>query len=200
MGGYDYTCTLRTRRRRARLKAERLAAAKVAKIARRVELDARRVAQGLPPAKTSTERARQCRAKKAQVKTEQWYSSGFLSRAEAKAFLVGLHPTAQERDIEAVLDRLQADCHRWQLHFNKFVLTHGIEQARLQRAIFEQVMETKFGDDCECITAAIQVAEKQGTLVIDASLHPRQQYQIRLLWLDQSQVKWREGNLLNCAA
>src|SRR5208283_2147272 len=137
VGRYDYTSTLRSRRRRARLRAQREAAAKAAKLSRRAELDAKRAARGLPPSKTSTERARETRARQAEWGTRKWYSSGFSSRTEAKAFLLGLHPTAQEKDIEAALDRLQSSCLNWQLNFNKFVLMYGVERARLQRAILE---------------------------------------------------------------
>jgi hypothetical protein len=69
---HDYTITARSRKRRARLKAEgeaakliadqqAEAAATVAKEARKVELAAARAAQGLPPAMTSTERSKRTR-------------------------------------------------------------------------------------------------------------------------------------------
>jgi hypothetical protein len=68
----DYSITARSRKRRARLKAEREAAkliadqaaeaaATVAKEARKTELAATRAAQGLAPVMTSTERSRRTR-------------------------------------------------------------------------------------------------------------------------------------------
>lgn len=200
MSGHDYTSTQRSQRRRAKLRAERQAAKRAAKLARRAELDARRAARGLPPAMTSTERARLCWEREAQIKTEQWYSAPALSRAEAEQFLKSAHPEETADRVDRLLRVLEDGCRRYELWLNKFVLTYGVEQARLQRAIFEQVMESNFGGDCDRISDAIRIAEKQEMIEIDASLHPSQQYQMRLLWLDQSQVKWGSGNLLNCAA
>ena len=199
-GNHDYTITERSRRFRAKKRAERKAAERAAKLARRAELDAKRAAKGLPSVMTSTERARLCRERKVLIKTEQWYSGPALSRAEAEQFLKDAHPEETTGRVDQVLRILEDGCRRYDLNLNKFVLTQGFELARLQRAIFEQVMESRFDGDCDCIPAANRIAEKLETLEIDASLHPSQQYQMRLLWLDQSQVKWGSGSLLNRAA
>ncbi len=164
----DYTITERSRRFRAKKRAEREAAKRAAKLARRAELDARRAARGLPPAMSSTERARLCRERKAQIKTEQWYSAPALTREEAEQFLKSAHPEETTDRVDQVIRVLKDGCRRYDFRLNKYVLTHGFEQARLQRAIFEQVMESRLGGDCDRILAAIRIAEKQKTLEIDA--------------------------------
>jgi hypothetical protein len=203
MGGYDYTRTERTRRRRARLKAERLEAEKAARAIKRVALDAARIARGLPPAKSSTERARETRARQAKarevVRTESWYSPPFTNYLEARQYLTAARPGVAALAIEALLDSVREGCERYELHFNKFTVTRGIEAARIKRAVLHQVLETRFCGDCTYLGAAMKEADQQINIQLGAD-HPNAQYQERQRLLDIAQIMFREGGFLNNAA
>lgn len=189
-----------TARRVARWRERKRAAAKeverLAKAAHREMLDQRRREKGLPPVKDSTTRARECRERQAQVKTEQWYSAPALSLTEARQFLKDTYPEQSDERIDQTLRALEDACHRWDIRLNKFVCRKGVAEVRLRRAIFGQVMEKCFQDDCDHIKQGMQIAEQQATLDIDATAHLNQQYNERLMWLDLSQHKWGKGELL----
>jgi hypothetical protein len=197
MGNHDYTCTQRTRRRRDRLKTQRLVAEKAARAARRIELDALRATKGLPPAKTVAQRSAEHRARRALVRTEQWYSAGFATRAEAKAFLNDHDPTATNKDVEALLDRTQDACHRWKLHFNKFVLTYGVPAARTARAIVDQILDERYQGDLDKLEQAMKEAEGSTDIELAAEAHPTENYQRRQTVFDLSQHRLGDGQLLS---
>jgi hypothetical protein len=201
VGGYDYTSTLRTRRRRARLKAERLEAVRAAKMARRIELDRKRAAMGLPPAKTSTERARECRERQAAgeqiIRTQSWYSPSFRDWREAKAYLTGLKPGVPEQAIENVLEVTHREAQKWQLFWNRFVTTNGTQAARVKRAILWQILDVRFGGDMTHIKAAMKQAQTRLDITTTEGAHPTQVYQEKGLALDMSQIMLREGGILN---
>lgn len=203
MGGYDYTRTARTRRRRARLKAERLGAEKARKIVHRAELDRRRIAKGLPPVKNSTERARETRARQAAarevIRAQSWYSPPFTNYLEAKQYLTAARPGDAAAAIEALLDSVREDCERYELHFNKFTVTRGVEAARIKRAMLHQVLETRFGGDCTHLGAAMKEADQQNNIQ-QGDDHPTGQYQERQRLLDMAQIIFRKGGSLNNAA
>ena len=198
---YDHTITARSRRFRARVRAEQEVARKAARIARRVELDRKRAATGLPPAKTSTERARECRERQAAVeqviRTQSWYSPPFRDWHEAKAYLMSVRPDVPEQAIEDTLEVTRRDAQKWKLFWNRFVVTHDIAQARIARAILWQILDVRFGGDMTHIKAAMKQAETRLDITTTEGGHPTQVYQEKALALDMSQIMLREGGILN---
>jgi hypothetical protein len=180
-----------TRRWRERQKAKREAAEKVAKIARRAELDAKRAAKGLPPIKSSTERAAECRARQAaaetKVRTESWWSAPALTRLEAEAFLKERHPEETEERIDQLISFSDELCRKHSLIMNKFCLTHGIEAMRIQRAILWQIWNRLDADhDVDRLPEAMRQAEGQEEIQIDKTAHPHAQRQETQTALDFS--------------
>jgi hypothetical protein len=119
-----------------------------------------------------------------------------MPESEVAGFLKALHPNEGEDRINQAVQFLLDGCRRWDLRLNKLLCRNGVTATRLARAIFEQMMETKFQGDCNHILAAITLAEQQTELVIDPNAHPTLQRQERDFWLDTSQVKWGQGSLL----
>jgi hypothetical protein len=198
---YDHTITARSRRFRARVRAEQEVARKAARIARRVELDRKRAAAGLPPAKTSTERARECRERQAAIeqaiRTQSWYSPPFRDWHEAKAYLMSVRPDVPEQAIEDTLEVTRRDAHRWELSWNRYLVTKGVEAARTARAVLFQILETKFEGDLTHIEAAMKEAETRTDIKPDGDAHSAERYRDRQMALDMSQIMLREGGILN---
>ena len=128
-------------RHKARLRAERQAADQAAKVAHRTALDAARVAKGLPPVQTSTQRSIERRARlareaesvraqqelEAEASTRRWDDPWFAGgAAEANAYLARIHPNEDAELISRLVEKLTVDCAIHGLPFNRFVCYHGI--------------------------------------------------------------------------
>jgi hypothetical protein len=191
----------RVARWRERQKAKREEAVRLAKEVHRQELAARRAAKGLPPIKTSTQRAQESRARQqtavAVIRTESWYSPGFQDWKDALAYLQTCYPDQTEQAVSQAFDILRDKARRYRLHLNRYVLKNGVEKARIKRAILEQILESEFGGDCDCLAEALKIAETRADITVDAGVHPNWQYQQRQVLLDTSQLKWCEGANLN---
>jgi hypothetical protein len=191
----------RVQRWRERRKAKRLEAEKAAKIARRADLDAARVARGLAPAKTSTQRATESRARQAEaleiVRTESWHSPSFRDWHDAKAYLTGLKPEVPEKVIENVLESTRREVPRWALNWNRFVVTNGIAQARLRRAILWQILDVLYQQDITYLREAMEQAETRTDIAFEEGSHPTVKFQERQRVYDMSQIMLREGGSLN---
>jgi hypothetical protein len=162
---------------RARLRAKRELEVKLAKETHKAELAARRAAAGLPPKLTSTERARRYR--------------------EASAYLVGEKPDLPPATIESILETTRNEVRRWDLHWNRYVVTHSVMAARIRRAIVWQFLHFKFDDDLEHLKEAmaraeIRIAHGKG-LALEETGHPAFHEQNR--YLDLSQVMLGTGRL-----
>jgi hypothetical protein len=133
--------TQRVRRFRARQRAKRLADRKAAQIARRIELDAIRISRGLKPAKTSTERAAESRARRAAIResllTLKWYLPAIDSKT-VERILEERQPRLHNTQYLRQRDNLERECRRYELNLNQFVAENGIQRARERRAIFHQ--------------------------------------------------------------
>ncbi len=191
----------RQARWRERRKAKRLEAERLAKIARRADLDAARVARGLAAAKTSTQRAAESRVRQAAakevVRIESWYSPPFRDWHEAKAYLTGLKPDVPEQAIENVLETTRREVPRWALNWNRFVVTNGIAEARLRRAILWQIIDVLYQQDITHLWAAMKQAETRTDIAFEESSHPTVKFQERQRVYDMSQIMLREGGNLN---
>jgi hypothetical protein len=186
---------------RARLRAKRELEVKLAKETHKAELAARRAAAGLPPKLTSTERARRCRERQAQaaeaVRLTQWFSPPFKDDREASAYLVGEKPDLPPATIESILETTRNEVRRWDLHWNRYVVTHSVMAARIRRAIVWQFLHFKFDDDLEHLKEAmaraeIRIAHGKG-LALEETGHPAFHEQNR--YLDLSQVMLGTGRL-----
>jgi hypothetical protein len=197
---YDYTSTERSRRRRARLKAERLQAEKAARAARWAERNAIRAAKGLPRLKTAAESMTDTRARRKAVemavRLDSWYSLPFADYFEAKTYLTGLKPDMPEQVIENTLETTRQEAPRRQLHWNRFVVTNGIKAARLKRAIVWQIIEVLYQQDMTHLEAAMKQAEARSDIAIEEGSHPTAQFQERQRVYDMSQIMLREGGAL----
>jgi hypothetical protein len=186
---------------RARLRAKREAEALAAREAHKAELAARRAARGLPPKLTSTERARRCRERQAAdreaVRLSQWFSAPFKDYFEAKAYLVGEKPDLPPATIESILETTRNEVRRWDLHWNRYVVTHSVMAARLRRAIVWQFLHFKFDDDIDHLREAMRLSEariSQGKgLALEETDHAAFHEQNR--YLDLSQVMLGTGLL-----
>lgn len=191
----------RVARWRERRKAAKKEAERVAKIARRTEIDAARVARGLAPAKTSTQRAAESRERQAvaeqKVMVESWFSPPFADWQEAKAYLTGFKPDVHEQAIESVLETTRREVPRWQLNWNRFVVTNGISEARLRRAILWQILDVLYQQDMTHLRAAMKQAEARTDIAFEEGAHPTVRFQERRRVYDISQVMLREGGSLN---
>jgi len=191
----------RVQRWRERRKAKRLEAERLVREAHKIELAAKRAAKGLPPIKTSTQRAAESRARQAQaeqvIRTESWYSPPFADWQEAKTYLTGLKPDVPERAIENVLETTRREVPRWSLNWNRFVVIDGIAQARLRRAILWQILDVLYQQDMTHLRAAMKQAEVRTDIAFEEGSHPTVQFQERQRVYDMSQVMLREGGTLN---
>jgi len=181
----------RVQRWRERRKAKRLEAERLAKIARRADLDAARVARGLAPAKTSTDRAAESRERQAAakevVRTESWYSAPALIRAEAFEFLKANHPEETEPRIDQLISLLEEQGRKHTIILNRFVLTYGVEYARVKRAILWQHWHRLDAEgDLDKLPQAMKAAEGQEEIQIDKTAHPHAQRQELQIALDFS--------------
>jgi hypothetical protein len=197
VGGYDYTSTERSRRRRARLKVEAITAEKAARATRWAERNARRAAKGLPPLKTAAEamagtRARRKAAETA-VRLDSWYSPPFADYFEAKAYLTGVKPDMPVGAIENVLEATRREVPRWALSWNRFVVTNGIAQARLRRAILWQILDVLYQQDMTHLKPAMTQAETRTDIAFEEGSHPTVKFQERQRLYDLSQIMLREG-------
>ena len=143
-GGFEPSgaSTKRTRAFRARQKAKRLADQKAARAAKRQALDAARIARGLPPAKTSTERAAESRARRADIRESflnlRWYLPAIDSKT-VERILEERQPRLHNTQYLRQRDNLERECRRYGLNLNQFtVAENGIQRARERRAIFHQ--------------------------------------------------------------
>src|SRR6266849_4051169 len=183
----------RVQRWRERRKAKRLEAERLVREAHKIELAAKRAAKGLPPVKSSTERAQESRARKAQaekvIRTESWYSPPFADWQEAKTYLTGLKPDVPEQAIENVLETTRREVPRWALNWNRFVVTtNGIAQARLRRAILWQILDVLYQQDITHLKAAMKQAETRTDIAFEEGAHPTVKFQERQRVYDMSQV------------
>jgi hypothetical protein len=198
---YDHTITARSRCFRPRIRAEQEVARKAARTHHRAELDQKRATMGLPPAKTSTERARQCRGRQAAAElvkcTDSWYSSPFANWQDGRSYLMSVRSDTPVRAIESVLETTRREAQKWQLCWNRFVITNGSHAARVKRAILWQILDVCFGGDMTHIEAAMEQAATRLCITITESAHPTQVYQEKALALDMSQIMLREGGILN---
>lgn len=186
---------------RERQRAKKKEAARLAKIAHRAELDRIRAEKGLPPILSSTERARQSRERKAAaervVQQSSWYSPAFADYREAKAYLTGAKPEMPEQAIENVLEETRREAAKWQLRWNRFVVTRGIQQARLRRAILWQILDALYQGDMTHLKEAMKRAEDRTDIAFEEGSHPTTQFQERQRVYDTSQTMLREGSSLN---
>ena len=191
----------RVARWRERRKARRLEAERLAKEAHKAELAAKRTAKGLPPIKTSTERARESRERQAVtehvIRTESWYSPPFADWHEAKAYLTGLKPDVPEQVIESTLESTRRQVQRWALNWNRFIVTNGIAEARLRRAILWQIMDVLYQQDMTHLSAAMKQAETRTDIAFEEGAHPTVKFQERQRLYDMSQVMLCNGSSLN---
>ncbi len=191
----------RVQRWRERQKAKREEAARLAKEARRQDLAARRAAKGLPPIKSSTQRAQESRARQqtavAVIRTESWHSPGFQDWKDALAYLQTCYPNQTEQAVSQAFDILRDKARRYRLHLNRYVLKNGAEKARLRRAILWQILDVLYQGDLAHMKAAMEQAEHRTDIATTEGAHPTQLFQERALLLDTSQIMLTEGGNLN---
>jgi hypothetical protein len=129
-------------------KGKRAEAAKAARMAHRAELDAARVAKGLPPAKTATQRARECRERQAafrnRILEDEWFSPA-ITPEEAVSYMNELHPAWSDKPHFAV--DLVAGYVEWcrgaDLNLNHFICRKGdLAKVLDQRALFHELIQT----------------------------------------------------------
>jgi len=186
---------------RVRLRAKKEAESLAAREAHRQDLARLREAKGLPPVKTSTQRAAETRHRQAEakrvIKDDSWFSAPFKDYFEAKAFLVGVRPDLPSATIESILETTRNEVRRWDLHWNRYVVTHSVMAARVRRAIVWQFLHFKFDDDVDHLKEAMRLAEvriSQGKgLALEETGHPAFHEQNR--YLDLSQVMLGTGRL-----
>ena len=191
----------RVHRFRARKRTEREQTEKARKIARRAELDAVRVARGLPPARTPSQRVADSRARRAAAKeairTESWFSSEFTDRQEAFRYLASLNPTETALRIEQALTVLEEQCRRLQLNLNRYVLTYGAEAARTARAVLWQAWHRLDSEhDLAKLEQAVQDAARQEHIQVDRDAHLTVQRQELQTALDFSQTLLENGGAM----
>jgi hypothetical protein len=132
------TSTERSHKRRARLYRERDVRIAAEKEVRKAKLAAARASKGLSPAKSSTERARDCRARQAAAEASRWYAPA-ISRQEAEEFIRSPQPKADDMAIVTVVEQCNRECNRFELHLNRFTLEPGgVAAAREARGALEQ--------------------------------------------------------------
>jgi hypothetical protein len=183
----------RGRKRAAKQEAERLA-----KIAHRAELDAKRTAKGLPPIKTSTQRAQESRARVAAAKLavaeSKWYSALPLSKEEARQILKEGYPSETDVRINQAVQFLEDSARRWSLRFNKFLVRHGVTAARTARAILWQCWRRlDFDLAMDKLPQAMRDAESQTEIEVDPEVHPSKQFEERRQTMDFSQAMLGDG-------
>ena len=176
--------TKRVRRFRARKRAEREAAKKAARAAKRQALDAARIARGLKPAKTSTERAAEYRARRALVResllTLKWYLPAIDSKT-VERILEERQPRLHNTQYLRQRDNLERECRRYGLNLNQFtVAENGIQRARERRAAFHQCYLTR---QSSTMFELLQESESLTEIPSEQALN-------------DSQARWGNGELI----
>jgi hypothetical protein len=131
------------------------------------ELAARREAEGKERIRTSTERARLSRerkaAKRAAYLASQWWSPA-LSESDAHALIQEQHPAFDTLQVHLEYVGLLNQANGWRLNLNRFTIAaDGFEKANKSRAIFNQIqIETNTADYAAVLQKAEITTDLQG--------------------------------------
>lgn len=123
------------------------------KAARKAFPAARRAAKGLPPIKSSTQRAQDARARK-EARWQAYLAGAWwspeLSEREAKAVLAERYPNRTEIERHTDYVSLAEQCRAAALNLNRFTIAlegeDGVAKAREQRAILHEITHGTLND------------------------------------------------------